>query len=334
MTELATAVPAATRTSTAVPPTAPVAPADEPHRLAVPPSLFIDHGPPFVLFDGRGRRADLLIARQVWVAPSDLGALDRWLRLRLPMLLASSRVTPKARAWGLHRALRSATAEALAAIPSHPAAVSPLIDALAVAAQYVWEQPPPYLAALAGGGEQAPAAHAVRTSMYALVLAAAAGIDRTAARAGVMLAAALADVGRWQSPLAAVRRPGPLSVEEWTMMRLHAERSAELLLHAGVGTTATVRAARHHHEWWDGGGYPARLAHDAIPLEARIVAIADAYAALTADRPHMAARPGYEALLEMARTTGQFDPGLLRLFITTLARIAPVEHEGLQPLDA
>ena len=118
------------------------------------------------------------------------------------------------------------------------------------------------------------------------------------------------------------------------MMRLHAERSAELLLHAGVGTTATVRAARHHHEWWDGGGYPARLAHDAIPLEARIVAIADAYAALTADRPHMAARPGYEALLEMARTTGQFDPGLLRLFITTLARIAPVEHEGLQPLDA
>lgn len=68
-------------------------------RLSVPASLFLDHEPPFVLFDGRGRCADLRIARQVYVAPSDLAALRLWLPYRLPVLLASSRVTPAAHGW-------------------------------------------------------------------------------------------------------------------------------------------------------------------------------------------------------------------------------------------
>lgn len=151
--------------------------------------------------------------------------------------------------------------------------IAPLIAAVSAAAQHVWENPTPYLAAL-DASEQAPATHAARTAMYALLLAAASGIKRTSARARVMLAAALADAGRWQPVLDDARRADPLSAELWAIMREHVERSAAMLLRTGVGSISTARAARHHHEWWDGGDYPDRRFHDAITIEARIIAIA------------------------------------------------------------
>jgi HD-GYP domain-containing protein (c-di-GMP phosphodiesterase class II) len=73
----------------------------------------------------------------------------------------------------------------------------------------------------------------------------------------------------------------------------------------------------HHHERWDGGGYPYGLGGDAIPLEARILAVADAYDAMTSQRPYRAARTRAEALAEVERCAGsQFDPQIARVFLT------------------
>jgi HD-GYP domain-containing protein (c-di-GMP phosphodiesterase class II) len=78
-------------------------------------------------------------------------------------------------------------------------------------------------------------------------------------------------------------------------------------------------AVRHHHERYDGTGYPDRLAGTAIPIEARIVAAADAYAAMTADRPYSAARTPHEATLELRRCSGsQLDPRVVSALLAVL----------------
>src|SRR5690606_40895394 len=95
----------------------------------------------------------------------------------------------------------------------------------------------------------------------------------------------------------------------------HPEVGARLLAPLGVGDEL-VAAVRHHHERWDGNGYPDGIAGEAIPLTARIVQIADAYDAMTSDRPWRRARTQASALAELRREAGrQFDPGLTKDFI-------------------
>ncbi len=77
-----------------------------------------------------------------------------------------------------------------------------------------------------------------------------------------------------------------------------------------------------HHERWDGAGYPAGLAGDAIPLEARCISIADAYAAITVDRLGRSGLPPAEALATLADSTGQFDPALFDRFVELLGGMA------------
>ena len=91
----------------------------------------------------------------------------------------------------------------------------------------------------------------------------------------------------------------------------------------GLVAPEAVRAVRHHHERWDGTGYPARLAGEAIPIEARYLAIADTYSTLTVARRGMPRLSRREALREMAQSTGQFDPRVLRALIQLLAAAAP-----------
>src|SRR5262249_6575862 len=90
--------------------------------------------------------------------------------------------------------------------------------------------------------------------------------------------------------------------------------------------SGAAAAVRHHHERWDGGGYPDGLAGEAIPLEARIVAAADAYSAMTATRPYSPARPPADAALELRASAGtQFDPAIAeRLIAAPGARAGPV----------
>jgi two-component system cell cycle response regulator len=124
----------------------------------------------------------------------------------------------------------------------------------------------------------------------------------------VRSAALLHDIGKVAIPDEILHKPGPLSDEEWVLMKEHpviGERILRVL--PGLGTVA--RIVRHEHERWDGGGYPDGLAAEAIPLGSRIIIAADTYHAITSDRPYRAARPHSEAVDELTRCAGtQFDP--------------------------
>ena len=124
----------------------------------------------------------------------------------------------------------------------------------------------------------------------------------------VKSAALLHDIGKVAIPDDILHKPGPLTDDEWKLMKEHpviGERILRVL--PGLGTIA--RIVRHEHERWDGGGYPDGLLGEAIPLGSRIIIAADTYHAITSDRPYRAARPHSTAVEELTRCAGtQFDP--------------------------
>ena len=132
----------------------------------------------------------------------------------------------------------------------------------------------------------------------------------------LMRAARLHDVGKITVPDHILLKPGGLSEEEFAVVRGHAKAGAELL---SGSRSATIRMAESialtHHERWDGTGYPQGLHGDRIPLEARIVAVADAFDAMTHDRAHRAALPMSTAIEEIIIGAGrQFDPQVVKAF--------------------
>ncbi|MFP5342080.1 MAG: HD-GYP domain-containing protein [Candidatus Limnocylindria bacterium] len=156
--------------------------------------------------------------------------------------------------------------------------------------------------------------HVVRVQLLAEELARATGLDDERA-ADIGWSAMLHDVGKLHVPDRILLKPGPLSADEWQIMRRHPVWGAEILAQ-GDGFEVARRIARWHHENIDGSGYPDGLRGERIPLEARIVRIADAFDAMTHPRPYQAARPVEWALEELARYAGsQFDPELAALFI-------------------
>lgn len=103
----------------------------------------------------------------------------------------------------------------------------------------------------------------------------------------VVLAAAFHDVGKVGIPDAVLKKAGPLTDEEWVLMRTHAERSERIVLAAELDDDGDVaRAVRQHHERIDGTGYPDRLAGEGISVVSRIVAVADAYDAMARMRTY------------------------------------------------
>jgi putative nucleotidyltransferase with HDIG domain len=156
--------------------------------------------------------------------------------------------------------------------------------------------------------------HVVRVQLLAEELARATGVD-TERAADIGWSAMLHDVGKLHVPDRILLKPGPLSADEWAIMRRHPVWGAEILAQ-GEGFEVARRIARWHHENIDGSGYPDGLRGERIPLEARIVRIADAFDAMTHPRPYQPARAIEWALEELARCAGtQFDLELARLFI-------------------
>ena len=129
----------------------------------------------------------------------------------------------------------------------------------------------------------------------------------------------LRDVGKVAVPDAILGKPGPLREEEWAFVRRHSVIGERII----AGAPALEQVAplvRSSHERWDGRGYPDQLAGDAIPLGARIVAVADAFAAMTAARPYRSARNAAEALVELRDCAGsQFDPAVVAAFTAARA---------------
>ncbi len=155
--------------------------------------------------------------------------------------------------------------------------------------------------------------HADRVTGYAADLAAAAGlpmhIREVIARAGP-----LHDVGKIGVPDAVLAKPGRLTDEEFALIKRHPEIGDEIC--RPLRSLRRLRPAiRHHHERYDGAGYPDGLAGEAIPLEARVMAIADAYDAMASTRPYRAGMPPARARAIIAANEGpQWDPALASLF--------------------
>jgi GAF domain-containing protein len=139
------------------------------------------------------------------------------------------------------------------------------------------------------------------------------GVARRLAVAGselrdITVAAALHDVGKIGVPAAILTKPGPLTVEEWAVMRRHPELGAKIMepVPALHGARRLVVAC---HEHWDGSGYPHGLKADEIPIGARIILACDAFHAMTSDRVYRAAMPVADAVAELRRCAGtHFDP--------------------------
>jgi two-component system, cell cycle response regulator len=134
-------------------------------------------------------------------------------------------------------------------------------------------------------------------------------------------AADLHDIGKMGIPDQVLAKPGPLSDEEWSLMRKHT-LIGERMLSVSPALGPVARLVRSSHERWDGRGYPDGLAYAEIPVGARIIAICDAYEAMTEERPYRTAVSPPEALDELRRNAGtQFDPELVELFADVIAEI-------------
>ncbi len=135
----------------------------------------------------------------------------------------------------------------------------------------------------------------------------------------VRLAAMLHDVGKIAVPSEILLKPGPLSDEEWAVMRSHAAVGGELVgrISAFAHLAPAVRAS---HERWDGRGYPDGLAAVEIPLAARIIAACDTYDAIVTTRPYRRARTSAEACAELVEVAGsQLDPSVVAALLEELA---------------
>jgi len=122
------------------------------------------------------------------------------------------------------------------------------------------------------------------------------------------------DVGKIGIPDSILKKPDRLTNDEWAIMKTHPDIGADLIKGLEMYTNV-VDIVRHEHEHWDGQGYPRGLEGDEIPLGARIIAVADAYHALTTDRPYRRAYPHEQAMdiLKSERGT-HFDPKVVDAF--------------------
>jgi putative nucleotidyltransferase with HDIG domain len=156
--------------------------------------------------------------------------------------------------------------------------------------------------------------HCERVAFFACVLADSMGMD-SHSLFWFRLGALLHDIGKIIVPTEVLNKAGPLTGEEWEMMKRHPEAGLELV--SDIDFPGDVRAViRNHHERWDGTGYPDGLAGEEIPFAARILCVADVYDALTTARSYRDSMPHARAAEEMRASHGQFDPQLLEAFLS------------------
>jgi putative nucleotidyltransferase with HDIG domain len=163
------------------------------------------------------------------------------------------------------------------------------------------------------------AGHSQRVQEIALAVADEFGIEGNE-REAIALAGLFHDIGKLGVPDAILTKPAKLTQQEYELMKHHPADGANIVAKFSR-LQGAVPMIRHHHERWDGGGYPDRLAEEHIPLGARIVGLADAWDAMTTDRPYHRALERHEAEEELRRNRGtQFAPAVVDAFFRALNR--------------
>jgi putative two-component system response regulator len=176
--------------------------------------------------------------------------------------------------------------------------------------------------------------HVSRVALICRLIAEGMGLPAERCR-NIYLAAPLHDIGKIAIADAILSKPGKLTADEITIMRTHVTIGARILEN---GTSDLIRMAeliaQSHHERWDGAGYPDRLSGNDIPLEARIVAIADVFDALCSERPYKAAWPIEKAYAEILRLAGShFDPACVDAFIAKWPGIEAIMRDNIAVAD-
>jgi putative nucleotidyltransferase with HDIG domain len=154
--------------------------------------------------------------------------------------------------------------------------------------------------------------HSQRVARYAVRLARGLGVPEDEVER-IRIGALMHDIGKIGISGSIIRKPGRLTEEERRLMAAHSAIGADIIAPLEVlGESAEI--VRHHHEHWDGSGYPAGLRNGEIPLGARIILVADAFDALTTDRPYRRGVSPTEAMQTIKAYTGtQFDPSVVKM---------------------
>jgi HD-GYP domain-containing protein (c-di-GMP phosphodiesterase class II) len=175
------------------------------------------------------------------------------------------------------------------------------------------------------------ARHSEKVAAYAVRLARALGLPPSDCDR-IHLSGMLHDIGKVALERSVLHKPGPLDDDEWAQVRDHPAQSAHIL-GAVARFACYVPGARHHHERYDGRGYPDGLAGKAIPLDARILAVADSYDAMTSDRSYREALSHDEAIARLQAAAGtQLDPVCVRAFAALVLDRGGPDGDALVPL--
>lgn len=180
------------------------------------------------------------------------------------------------------------------------------------------------LAAAIEAKDQYTYGHSKKVCSYAVALAEALGLppERVAI---ISTAALLHDIGKIGIPDEVLNKVDKLDAESWELIQSHPKLSATIVGHV-LSLVSCLPAILHHHERWDGTGYPSGLKGEAIPIEARILAIADAFDAMSSARPYRGALCYKKVLAELKRCAGtQFDPKLVEAFLPIALATTPAE---------
>lgn len=154
--------------------------------------------------------------------------------------------------------------------------------------------------------------HSERSARYACVIGQALGL-RSGQLDALRRGGILHDLGKLSVAQSILDKPGPLNADEWEIVRRHPYEGYRQLV--GKIDEAALDVVLYHHEWFDGRGYPGRYKGESIPILARVFSIADAFDAMTSDRPRRRALSAEEARLEISLCSGlQFDPVLVTVF--------------------
>lgn len=156
--------------------------------------------------------------------------------------------------------------------------------------------------------------HTERVSQYCEAIAKALGFSEKEVDQ-IKTAGALHDIGKIVVPAELLNKPGKLTADEYEVIKRYTETGYQMLKSVDE-YMGLAEGVLHHHERWDGSGYPGRLKGRNIPREARIIAVADVYEAMTAERPYQN-KSKEEAVSELRRCAGtQFDPEIVEAFVT------------------